>query len=149
MKRSFLSRALLWLGPLAAVCPAAGQENPLWSEIDRVARTPVDTSHLTCRTDSAQPEPELAKARAALRAQYPGLPWERIEAVASEVGSQDKAIVLGTNCQNYVFDTHLRALEGATLAGLTCAARMDIDLSACLKQVTCETAGSNSWACVK
>lgn len=147
MNRTKVSRWLLWLGSLAATGQAAAQESPLWAEIDKVARAPVDTSKLTCRTDSAQPEPELAKARAALRARYPGLPWEKIKALAEEVGSQDLAIVLGTNCQDYVFSTRLRALEGAAFAGLECKDKPGIDLAACLHEITCEKVGRYSRAC--
>lgn len=122
-------------------------ESQTWARIDRVARGPLDTSKLTCKTDSASPFPELDKAKAALTKEYPDLVWEAIRAIADEVAKHDLAITLGTDCQDYVFETYLKALEGAAFAGLSCKGKTGIDLTQCLQDVTCEKAGRYSQFC--
>lgn len=117
------------------------------AKIDRVARGPVDTSGLTCKADSKSPFAELDKAKAALRSAYPALPWSSVVAVADHTAQHDMAIELGTNCQHYVFETYLKALEAGTYAGLSCQGKADIDLAACLQKITCEEGGRYSRAC--
>lgn len=146
MKRNALARAMPWLGMLASVIAASAQQDPM-AEIEGIAKAAADTSKLTCRTDSAQPEPELAKSRAALKARYPELPWAKIESVAEAIGSTDLAIVLGTNCQDYVFSTKLRALAATTLAARACSVYAEKDVASCLKEIACANVGRYSRAC--
>ncbi|MBI4348893.1 MAG: hypothetical protein HY553_18795 [Elusimicrobia bacterium] len=154
MTRHWLARACGWLASVAAAAGTAWAQGPvpsaddrLLQEIDRAARSRTDTSKLSCRTDSASPFPELEKAKAALRAAYPQLPWSEVNAVADEVAKHDMAIELGTNCQDYVFGTYLKALEAAAFAGHRCQGTTQIDLAQCLQELTCRTGGRNSRFC--
>ncbi len=168
MKKSNVKRIIAWLGALAAAAPAWSQEwataaaglrqdaegasraldkSQAWAQIGRTARGPVDSSGFTCKPDSKKPETELVKARAALKARYPKLPWDQIESVAAGIASQDLAIVLGTDCQHYVFDVQLKALEGATLGGLQCEGKPAIELQGCIIDVTCTEVGRYSRTC--
>lgn len=169
MTRTSLARIGVWLGSLGATLGVAwGQvleqhvadlkeamkgpvqkldESQEWAKIDRAARTPVDKSKFSCKPDSASPFPELEKSKAALKAVYPDLQWRAIDAIAEEVARHDLAIILGTDCQDYVFETHLKALEGATFAGIRCSPKTGIDLSQCVWDTTCAKAGRYSKAC--